>query len=318
MQRVLDPAQIEPFAQRTIPRTHRPDPATLFSQRAQRLRQLAAHHALGEYLTLMSELCEAQQAAWARLAVQPADDSAASPAQRAAQAVRHGMPPLQACGWRRDPAWRSVLTELCGAIAPLAGFPAPVAAVCQRLAAAPPAELEQQADLILATDPAGLEAEAAPFIMAALQVYWMRLATTLAPESLTGGAAREAPAAGSALVCPVCGSLPVASVVRADGGRQGYRYLHCALCATEWHLVRITCSQCLATEGIRYHFIEGGPEAVRAESCPNCRAYRKILYHEKDPAAEPLADDLATVALDLLMSEEGYHRASGNPLLWQG
>jgi FdhE protein len=29
-----------------------------------------------------------------------------------------------------------------------------------------------------------------------------------------------------------------------------------------------------------------------------------------------VADDLASVALDLLLAEEGYHRASGNPLLW--
>ena len=29
-----------------------------------------------------------------------------------------------------------------------------------------------------------------------------------------------------------------------------------------------------------------------------------------------MADDLASLALDLLVSEAGYHRASGNPLLW--
>jgi FdhE protein len=32
---------------------------------------------------------------------------------------------------------------------------------------------------------------------------------------------------------------------------------------------------------------------------------------------EPVADDLATLALDLLMGEAGYHRGSTNPLLWQ-
>jgi FdhE protein len=32
---------------------------------------------------------------------------------------------------------------------------------------------------------------------------------------------------------------------------------------------------------------------------------------------EPVADDLSSLALDLLMAEEGYHRGSGNPLLWQ-
>jgi FdhE protein len=56
---------------------------------------------------------------------------------------------------------------------------------------------------------------------------------------------------------------------------------------------------------------------VRAETCEECHGYRKILYQEKDPAVEPVADDLASVNLDLLLGQSGYHRASGNPLLWQ-
>jgi FdhE protein len=30
-----------------------------------------------------------------------------------------------------------------------------------------------------------------------------------------------------------------------------------------------------------------------------------------------VADDLASLALDLLMADAGYQRGSGNPLLWQ-
>jgi FdhE protein len=145
--------------------------------------------------------------------------------------------------------------------------------------------------------------------MAALQVYWAGMASSLQTSDV-----RPIDVPG---VCPMCGTLPVASIVRADKKWQGYRYLHCGLCATEWHMVRITCSQCLANEGIVYHSIEGGSEAVRAESCGQCHTYRKILYQEKDPEAEPVADDLASLTLDLLMTEEGLHRASGNPLLWQ-
>jgi FdhE protein len=29
-----------------------------------------------------------------------------------------------------------------------------------------------------------------------------------------------------------------------------------------------------------------------------------------------VADDVASLALDLLLGEQGYHRASSNPLLW--
>jgi FdhE protein len=55
---------------------------------------------------------------------------------------------------------------------------------------------------------------------------------------------------------------------------------------------------------------------VRAETCEQCRGYRKIMYQEHDTGVDPVADDLASLALDLLLGEQGYHRASGNPLLW--
>jgi FdhE protein len=91
-------------------------------------------------------------------------------------------------------------------------------------------------------------------------------------------------------------------------------------------MVRVLCSQCGASgKDIAYHSVEAaaakstseqGGAAVRAETCEQCRAYRKILYQEKDTGVEPVADDVASVSLDLLLGEEGYHRASGNPLLW--
>jgi FdhE protein len=219
------------------------------------------------------------------------------------------MPPFQAAGWPRDGRWRSVLKDVCASIANTPGFPAGVHAVCERLVDCDDAEAEAQADLLLAAQTVGVDAQAAPFVMAALQVHWAAMAASLDVRDVT-----QIDVPG---VCPVCGTLPVSSIIRADKRYQGYRYLHCALCATEWHMVRIVCSHCQANEGIIYHSIAGGPEAIRAESCGKCRTYRKILYQEKDPGVEPVADDLASIALDLLMSEEGYHRGSGNPLLWQ-
>lgn len=82
-------------------------------------------------------------------------------------------------------------------------------------------------------------------------------------------------------------------------------------------MVRVTCSHCEDTKEIAYHSIDGGSEAIRAESCDHCHGYRKIFYQEKDLYVEPVADDLASVALDVLMGEAGYMRANGNPLLWQ-
>ena len=45
-------------------------------------------------------------------------------------------------------------------------------------------------------------------------------------------------------------------------------------------------------------------------------SYRKVVNQEKDPMAEPLADDLASLMLDLLMGETKFQRASANPLLY--
>ncbi len=280
MQRVLDPAQIEAFAQRTIPRIRLPDPSSVFSARAARLRHLSEGHAVGDYLRLMAALADAQQAT------------------------------LDA---RSDGEWRVVLTKLCETIAATPGFPDGVAATCTRVRALATAELEEQVDLLLSNAVEGVDAQAAPFIMAALQVCQTRTVCALSPEEVTErAAALHIP--GS---CPMCGALPVASIVRAEKDYQGYRYLHCSVCATEWHLVRIKCSHCESTEGIHYHSIEGGTSATRAEACDSCKTYRKICYREVDMTVEPVADDLASLALDLLMTEAGFHRGSGNPLLWQ-
>jgi FdhE protein len=319
MQRILDPAQIEAFAQRSVARLRFADPAQVFLQRAQRLRHLSGTSPVGDYLGLMAALCEAQQRAlsgWNALAHDPACNPAEAQA-RIARAAAHDLPLLPAPEWPRDARWRVVLSQLCRESPQDA--PPTVRDLCERLARAEAADLEAAADRLLGGAAQDLDLQTAPFLMAALQVYWVQMATTLSPEArrtLEGAHNRTANTA-MAGVCPVCGTPPVASVVRAEAQYQGYRYLHCGLCATEWHFVRIKCTHCLVTQGIRYHYREGASDALRAESCESCHSYRKIVYQEKDAAVEPLADDLSSLDVDLLMSAENYHRASGNPLLWQ-
>jgi len=331
MQRILDPARIEAFAERSIPRVRLPDPASLFAGRAKRLRSVGENHSLGDYLRLMAAVADAQQVQFDQLRGALLSEKFADHiGQQLELAHTHRMPVLQAAGWPRQDRWREILKSLCAAIvgdrvtgadahAGVRGFPPAVYALCARIVASSDAELDAQADLLIAAGSGvglspgrseGVDAQTAPFVMAALQIYWAAMVSTLQVSDV---AQLEVPT-----VCPVCGTLPVASIVRSDKrSPQGYRYLHCGLCETEWHMVRITCSHCLTTEGITYHSIEGGSEAVRAETCGKCHTYRKILYQEKDTDVEPVADDLASLALDLLMTEEGFHRGSGSPLLWQ-
>jgi FdhE protein len=307
MPRILEPGQIEAFAQRAVPRIRLPRADGPFAARAQRLRRLAEPgapgHAIAEYLELTAALADAQAREL------PGFAATGPTAEQIARSRTHRMPVIHATGWPRPPAWRDLAQRLLGSLAASPGAAGPLRDLEQRVRALSAAELEAQAEALLAARPGEIDVAAAPFLMAALQVQWVALARLLKADDV-------APLEVSG-VCPACGTLPVASVVRTDEGSQGYRYLHCALCATEWHLVRVTCSQCQNAENIGYHSIEGSSGAVRAESCDRCHTYRKILYQEKDAGVEPVADDLASLALDLLMSEAGYQRGSGNPLLWQ-
>ena len=192
MQRILQPGQIEAFAQRAIPRIRLPDRNSVFATRAQRLRQLSDHHAIGDYLRLMATIADAQQTALASFkATLPSTE-------QLAQARTHRMPLIHAVGWPREHSWRDVLELLCDSVAALPSLPASVREVCRRLRSSQPEFLETQADALLAAHTTGIDAAVAPFVMAALQVYWVDLASRLGADDVT-----ELDVAG---VCPVCGT----------------------------------------------------------------------------------------------------------------
>jgi FdhE protein len=311
-QRILEPGQIETLAQRSIPRVRLPDRDAVFARRAARLRKLSLDASIGDYLRFLAMLVDAQQAALARLSVPPPDKAYIE------KSGEHGMPPIHASTWARPQQWRETLEFLCAALAAQSGFPPGVSENISRIRRAASTWIESQAVPILEARNDAVDASVAPIIMAALQVHWVALAGHFAADQVK---ALDVPG-----LCPLCGTLPVASLVCAQSPYQGYRYLHCALCATEWHMVRVQCSACGASgKDIGYNSLKSnaaddlsaaGGGAVRAETCEQCRGYRKIMYQEHDTGVDPVADDLASLALDLLLGEQGYHRASGNPLLW--
>jgi FdhE protein len=301
-QRILDPGQIQAQDPSAIPRIRLPERATHFRERAARLRKLAERNPIGGYVRLMAALVDAQQQALEHL------DAQMPPGEAIANAQRHSMPILPALGGERDLQWRAVLRRLADRVEAAGAVTPALANVLDAVRAMSDADLEAQADALLAQRHAEISPATAPFIMAALQVVWTDLASRLNVE--------DVPYVDAPGVCPVCGVPPVASIVRVGGAFQGYRYTQCSLCGTENHVVRVKCTNCDSTKGIAYHGIEGGNPALKAESCDECHTYRKIGYQEKDYEFEPLADDLASLTLDLLMSEAGYRRASANPLLY--
>ena len=295
-----------------------PDPTRLFAERALRLRQLAAGHAMRDYLMLLALICEAQHArAQQRIAL-----ALPTPAQRDA-AAEAGEPPLGATCWQRDPQWRADLRALAAQVLERLAADSPARAAVQRAAAMADAELEQQADRLLAGITLGIEMAAAPLIAAGLQLYFTQLVAAAAADPSSGALAVPAPATR----CPWCGSLSVASVTRTSGEREGQRYQHCMLCSAQWHFDRVCCTHCLARDGIHFRSLQaidapanesGKRPAVEAETCEHCHHYLKIMHTARDPFVEPMADDLATLTLDLLVADAGYDRHGSNLLLLFG
>lgn len=299
---ILEPGRIEPPAG-DIPFLRLPARESFFRDRAARFRQLAAGHSLGDFLAFMAEVAEAQQAALASFPEVSLPEPSAMELAR-----RHGMPPLPAQSWQRDPAWRAALDTLIETVAPAA--PQAARPALSRLKGFAPEEIEAIADALLAGKFTGLDPAAAPFVAAALQTYWVHMVTRLGPQAF----GRTEPVN----LCPACASPPLASVVRIGGAVQGLRYLHCSLCGTEWHMVRAKCSNCDTAKDVVYYGIEGDRGAAKAEACEDCGSYLKIFYLEKDPQQEATADDLATLALDLLMDERGVQRSGPNLFLLPG
>ena len=113
-------------------------------------------------------------------------------------------------------------------------------------------------------------------------------------------------------VMPGVWVIPGHGIVRSGGAEQGLRYLCCSLCASQWHMVRIKCSSCESTQGINHYMLEGSNGAVKAESCDNCNTYLKLLYLGKETRMDAMADDLATLCLDMLMDKEDKLRGGPN------
>jgi FdhE protein len=269
-----------------------PRPGELFERRARRFRELAPGNPMGEFLEALAAVADAQAAALGRLA--PAPPAGALPTSV----------PLRATTWQRDPSWREVLSSIVGTLRTRA-WPAPAALALRRLSQAWPEELEAMADGVLSGTPASTDLAAAPFVAAALQVHFTALAATLPAASVDR----------SESGCPVCDSPPVAGIVLGD---DRLRYLTCSLCGSDWNLTRIQCWSCRSTGGVRYLGVAGDAGGIKAEACSACGAYLKLFYLEKMPAAEPQADDVASLTLDLLAAQDGWGRSGVNLFLLGG
>ena len=266
-----------------------PDLATVFARRAGRLKELASGHELEGFLGMIASLVVAQHAALDGL------PPGTLPSRRS----------LDPATTRRDGTWRLALTRILDGIDP-GSLPAAAQKAREQLQAAKPETLEALADRFLGGNVAPADAGKTVFVAAALQVAWTRMAALLDAKDLVSGQA----ASGD---CPACHSPALAGVVTPGGTKFGHRHLHCSLCATSWRYVRAKCVHCGSTEKVSFRQL-AGTGFVRAECCETCKGYSKVFYVEKVKPVEPMADDLASLGLDVLVGEEGYARAP-NPFV---
>jgi FdhE protein len=269
-----------------------PEPALLFRERADRLAALAPGSPAEGFLALLARVARGQARAVREIQV-------------GTGVRRGGVRPISPRRVPHEAAWRRMLgIVLAEANEP--GLPPEARQAIRRLEDDGVTALDRLADAVLSgkvsPETAPDAVATAPFVGAALQAYYGAFTASVDP------AAVERDGTG----CPLCGSPAVAGLVLGD---DRLRYLSCCLCGAQWHLARVHCATCGDDSGLSYLSVEGDAGA-RAEACERCRTYLKLFDLRDRPGAEPVADDLATLPLDLLVAEEGYARGGLNLLLW--
>lgn len=277
-----------------------PNIASLFAIRSTRFGELAEGSGLALYLNFLAGLAAAQHLIQVDLPPPESPDAATLTRARAFE-----MPPLHRNGIEKGEAIHVIFDRLFAAAEAIDKPAAAADALARVTAGDREARLAMAETVLSGSLPADAIAEHI-FVWAALQVHFARLASVLDAGKLT-------PVADG--ICPACGGMPASSLVVGWPGSHGARFCCCSLCSTLWHYVRIKCVLCGSTKGIAYREIENHGGTVKAETCDECHGWTKIFYQNRAPATEPIADDVASLSLDLLMRESPYRRGGFAPLL---
>lgn len=274
-----------------------PERDTVFLRRAERLRQMAVVSPLKPFLNFVADMTEVQHEVLAQL---PQSGSA-----QVAPAGQFGMPQLDRVALADSDAMQGIFDRLFAKAKPIEK-PASAVAALKQVASASANERRSMIENIFAAQlPADRIAEHI-YVWAALQVQMSHEAALL-------DAARVQPVADG--VCPVCGGLPSSSMVVDWKGAHGARFCSCALCNTLWHYVRVKCVCCGSTKGIGFKEVEDGGGVIKAETCDTCMRWVKIIYQLNSTQSEAVADDVATLGIDMMMRDTDYQRGGFAPWL---
>lgn len=177
-------------------------------------------------------------------------------------------------------------------------------------------EAEDLAQRILTNQAHATERSREIWVQAALQIIWTSWAYQLTENHVAITEKRTH--------CPCCGTEAVGSVVLISSELTGLRYMHCPMCNSRWNALRAKCPTCDQAGGINIQRIDANTSptelspayaAAHAESCESCHTYRKLYRQDKQQYTDPIADDLATLGLDIAVGETNYERGGANPFL---
>lgn len=269
-------------------------PQDIYRHRAERLETLAEGSPLADYLKLCRSLVATQ------LKLAEAQEFGPAPELDMTQPI-----PLSPQYTADNHYWLVQLQSLLSEMLPL--VPAAVAGVIRELMALTPEQQAAYGNSLRQGHLSDVPAQYSLFLWAALSAYWAHWAPMVISRM-------DIAAVKQTALCPVCGSHPVASVIREEP-REGLRYLHCSLCETQWHYVRAQCTNCDDAKQLSLWAFDDHQANIRIETCDHCHGYTKMLFVAKDPRMEVVADDLASLGLDSQLSDKGYSATTLNPLL---
>lgn len=190
--RIIPQDQLEKSDKRTaevIPPLLFPRLKNLYNRRAARLRELAENNPLGDYLRFAALIAHAQEVV---LYDHPLEMDLTA---RIKAAAEQGKPPLDIHVLPRDGHWQKLLQSLIAELKPEMSGPA--LAVIENLEKASAQELETMASALFSADFSAVSSDKAPFIWAALSLYWAQMAS-LIPAKRGRNMAKRASSARSA------------------------------------------------------------------------------------------------------------------------
>jgi len=110
--------------------------------------------------------------------------------------------------------------------------------------------------------------------------------------------------------CPVCGGWPSIAELR---GVELALFLRCAGCGSGWRWQRLGCPYCGNDDYHTLHTLTiEGEKRFRISVCERCKGYLKVGNAFDPPPAQLLPlDEVASLHLDVVAIERGYHRPGG-------